>query len=82
MKLAVLTPFRRRGIGDSLLSYALSDAASLGARSAYLEVRLQNEPAICLYRRKGFREIGIRKAYYHDTGDDALVMRLELECPP
>lgn len=78
----MLTPFRRRGIGDSLLSHALSEAASLGAVSAYLEVRTQNHNAISLYRAKDFQEIGIRKAYYHDTGEDALVMRLELGSKP
>jgi ribosomal-protein-alanine N-acetyltransferase len=43
-----------------------------------LEVRRSNAPAIALYRALGFVETGVRKGYYSDDGEDALVFRLEL----
>jgi [ribosomal protein S18]-alanine N-acetyltransferase len=43
-----------------------------------LEVRKQNEPAIALYKKLGFLMAGIRPGYYQDTGEDALIMWVEL----
>ena len=46
-----------------------------GPDEAYtLEVRLSNAPAIALYERFGFRSAGTRPRYYHDTGEDAMIM--------
>lgn len=72
--LAVDPAWHRNGIGARLL-LALGDAAvERGARNLTLEVRISNRPAQELYRRYGFVPAGIRKGYYVETNEDALVM--------
>ena len=66
---------RRRGIATDLIE-RLFDEAGPGARFT-LEVRVSNSPAIEMYRRFGFRSAGRRRRYYHDNGEDALIMWLE-----
>jgi len=63
-----------RRIATRLLLVLARDAARRGARNLTLEVRATNEPAIRLYRRFGLAPAGIRKNYYADIGEDALVM--------
>jgi len=53
-----------------------------GARLVLLEARASNEPALALYRSAGFFVTDVRRAYYSDNGEDAVVMRLELLSPP
>ena len=72
--IAVDAPFRRQGIACRLLKTALAEGIRLGAIEATLEVRQSNAAAIDLYRRFGFVQVGRRKAYYHDNGEDALLM--------
>jgi [ribosomal protein S18]-alanine N-acetyltransferase len=70
--LAVQPRLRRTGIAETLLRHVLkteSDASWIG-----LEVRASNAPARALYRKFGFGEAGIRKGYYADEGEDAIVM--------
>jgi ribosomal-protein-alanine N-acetyltransferase len=72
--LAVDPAWHRHSIGSRLL-LALADAAmGKGVRNLTLEVRIGNEPAKELYRRFGFAPAGIRKGYYVETDEDALVM--------
>jgi len=71
---AVAHRFRRRGIGAALLGRVLKEGRALGARSALLEVRAGNAAAQALYSRLGFVMVGLRKAYYTDPPEDALVM--------
>jgi len=71
---AVAPPFRRRGIGAALLGRVLKEGRALGARTALLEVRASNAAAQALYSRLGFVRVGLRKAYYTDLPEDALVM--------
>jgi ribosomal-protein-alanine N-acetyltransferase len=75
--LAVAPQQRRRGIGRRLLRELLGEAARAGARWATLEVARGNGPARGLYRACGFREAGVRRAYYR-SGDDAVVLWLTL----
>lgn len=65
---------RRRGYARRLLELALSIARHLNLERAVLEVRQYNAPAQHLYAQLGFQQVGIRKKYYTDTGEDALVM--------
>jgi ribosomal-protein-alanine N-acetyltransferase len=79
--LAVLPAYRRRGIGTSLLMSVLKEGARLGARRATLEVRRSNEVARRLYEQLGFSTAGVRRAYYTNPIEDALVLwreRLEV----
>ena len=63
-------------LGSSTAIFA-ANAASLGARVSFLEVRAGNVPAIGLYAAEGFKEIDRRKAYYRDPVEDAVIMCLE-----
>jgi [ribosomal protein S18]-alanine N-acetyltransferase len=75
MNVAVTPDLRRRGIATMLLRDLF---ASAGPDARYtLEVRTSNEEAIAMYRRFGFRPAGRRRRYYHDNGEDALIMWLD-----
>ena len=69
------------GIGSALLDGLLTEAGRRGCTEIFLEVRVDNDRAQRLYRRRGFTDIGIRRAYYQPSGTDALVMRLIQEPP-
>lgn len=73
----VLPSARRFGLGRALLQAACATAAQRGAGRVFLEVGEGNGPALSLYRREGFSEVGRRAAYYHHGPDaaDAIVMR-------
>jgi ribosomal-protein-alanine N-acetyltransferase len=67
---------RRQGLGRMLLDQALKTGWIDGMAGVWLEVRISNRPARRLYRMLGFREVGRRRRYYRDTGEDAILMRL------
>ena len=71
---AVDPAFRRRHIASAMLEAMTEIMAEEGVTSLTLEVRAGNLAARELYRKKGFREAGIRKGYYEDNGEDALIM--------
>ena len=74
MNIAVVPEFRRRGIAQSLLE-RLFEVTSTDPRRGYtLEVRVSNAAAIRLYERLGFEARGIRRGYYTDNREDALIM--------
>lgn len=76
--LAVRPGFRQRGVAQRLLAQALLEAARAGATHALLEVRVSNQTAQNLYRKFGFETVGIRKGYYQDTQEDAVLMNLDI----
>jgi len=76
---AVSPNFRRRGIGDRLICELINKAKQLELVMLTLEVRKSNIPAQNLYSKYDFKEVGIRKKYYSDTNEDALIMTLELK---
>jgi [ribosomal protein S18]-alanine N-acetyltransferase len=69
--------FRRRGIGKVLLAHAMICAHEEGAVQSFLEARRSNEAALALYRSCGFYIAGVRKNYYSDNQEDALLMSLD-----
>ena len=73
MNVAIDDPLRREGIASALLERLFERADRPGAQYT-LEVRLSNEPAIALYERFGFHSAGLRRGYYHDNKEDALIM--------
>ncbi len=76
LNIAVHPDFRRQGIAKSLLVFALDRIEEMDGRGIFLEVRRSNIAAQMLYKKFGFREIGVRKGYYGDNGEDAVVMQL------
>ncbi len=66
--------WHRRGIGTLMLLDTARAAPGHGVRHLTLEVRVSNAPAQVLYRRFGFAPVGVRKNYYAETGEDAIVM--------
>lgn len=77
--LAVHPDARRHGVGSDLLAEAVDWAQALRAPCCHLEVRVSNAAAIGLYRRHGFRGVGIESGYYRDPAEDALSMELRLQ---
>jgi ribosomal-protein-alanine N-acetyltransferase len=77
--LAVYPAYRRRGIGRALLCAAIDKAISHDLSRVTLEVRKSNAAAQHLYRSLGFVAQGVRRGYYSDDGEDALLMALEIE---
>jgi ribosomal-protein-alanine N-acetyltransferase len=77
------TPAQRRaGIGRALLDAATSELARRGVHSIWLEVRVSNEAARALYGRAGFTSSAVRRDYYRDPVEDALVLHLRLPAEP
>ncbi|NLY57263.1 MAG: ribosomal protein S18-alanine N-acetyltransferase [Gammaproteobacteria bacterium] len=76
LNLTVKPESQSNGLGGKLLEHLLERARSRGAETVFLEVRESNHPAIRLYDRCGFNEIGRRRDYYPAVGgrEDALVM--------
>jgi ribosomal-protein-alanine N-acetyltransferase len=72
LTIAVLPPWRRRGLGAVLLEAALDSARISGAETMFLEVAADNSGAQALYSSRGFVRAGLRKGYY--AGKDALVL--------
>ncbi|OWA34390.1 ribosomal-protein-alanine N-acetyltransferase [Saccharibacillus sp. O16] len=80
--IAVRTAYRGRKLGERLLSELLDQAQALGLERATLEVRVSNRVARNLYTKMGFREVGIRKGYYSDNNEDAVIMWIDLHEHP
>jgi ribosomal-protein-alanine N-acetyltransferase len=79
LKIAVTPAWRRQGIAARLLERCFASSAIRGAASVNLEVRTTNTPAIELYLKLGFKEVGKRHKYYEDTKEDALLMMKNLK---
>jgi len=73
-KVTVVPEQRQRGLGRALLDWLLTRAESMGANIARLEVRESNTPARTLYTSAHFEEIGIRRGYYAQKNEAAIVM--------
>ena len=74
MNIAVAESHRRRGIARMLVEELIRQ---LDAYQLTLEVRASNAPAIALYEKLGFQQVGLRKNYYHKPKEDALILRKE-----
>ncbi len=79
MNLAVHPDYRRRGIAESLIEMLVAELKERGSHALMLEVRASNAPAIALYEKMGFAQVGCRKNYYRNPKEDALILRKEWE---
>ena len=75
--IAVHPDYRRLGIGTRLIKHSLRALQMEGAKSVYLEVRQSNTGAQALYKKFGFVISGVRKKYYVDNDEDALLLTLD-----
>jgi ribosomal-protein-alanine N-acetyltransferase len=72
--IAVHPLFRRKGIGEAILKALVTEAHRMGIDRMTLEVRASNIAAQSLYKKLGFVEVGVRKGYYSDNNEDAIIM--------
>ena len=78
MNIAVHPDFRRRGIAEALVAGLEEQLRQRGSKALTLEVRDSNAPAIALYEKLGFTQVGLRKNYYRNPKEDARILRKEL----
>ena len=79
MNIAVHPDHRRNGIAESLVNSLVEGLKGLESHCLTLEVRASNAPAIGLYEKLGFTQVGLRKNYYRNPREDALILRKEWE---
>lgn len=79
MNIAVHPDFRQQGIAKALIAELIGELKLRGSRCLTLEVRSSNEPAKKLYEKMGFIQVGLRKNYYQNPKEDALILRKEWE---
>lgn len=75
MNIAVHPDYRRSGIAQSLIECLILELKNRGSNSMALEVRASNASAIALYEKLGFEQVGLRKNYYRNPREDALILR-------
>ena len=76
---AVKEKFRRKGVGNALLSFGEEKAKSENCAFISLEVRVSNEKAIALYKKRGYNELGERKNFYSSPTENALIMTKDFQ---
>lgn len=76
--IAVDPVYRRSGTGMMLIGHTIKEASKQGVIKIHLEVRSSNFQAIGLYKKAGFEPVGLRRSYYDDPEDDAILMTLSL----
>ena len=77
MNVAVRPEFRRQGVAEALIEALIEGLKARQSHCLTLEVRDSNAPARALYEKLGFLEVGRRKNYYRNPGEDALILRKE-----
>ena len=77
MNVAVHPDWRCRGIAESLISCLIKELRTRNCMALMLEVRASNAPAIALYKKLDFHQVGLRKNYYRNPKEDALILRKE-----
>ena len=75
--IAVLSEYRKKGVGEVLLTSIIDTCYKEMAKYLTLEVRISNKPAISLYEKYAFKSLGTRKGYYQNNNEDALIMWTE-----
>ena len=77
MNVAIHPDYRKQGIGTQLITTLIRNLDEQGSHSLMLEVRASNIPAISVYQKLGFEEVGRRRNYYRNPKEDALILRKE-----
>ena len=79
MNVAVHPDFRRKGVAEALIIALVENLKAMESHCLTLEVRASNAPATTLYEKLGFQQVGLRKNYYRNPKEDALILRKEWE---
>ena len=79
MNVAVHPDFRRKGVAEALIMALVENLKAMESHCLTLEVRASNAPATALYEKLGFQQVGLRKNYYRNPKEDALILRKEWE---
>ena len=79
MNVAVHPDWRRKGIAELLIERLIAELKKMESTCLSLEVRSSNVPAVALYEKLGFHQVGRRPNYYRNPKEDALIMRKEWE---
>lgn len=77
MNIAVAPDHRRQGIAEKLIKDLIEQLKDRQSKSLTLEVRVSNTPAIALYHKLGFSQVGLRRGYYRNPREDAYILRKE-----
>ena len=77
LNLGVHPDFRRNGVGRNLMLFLLCRCRKMNIKRGVLDVKVTNSPARNLYESLGFKKVGVRKKYYPDTKEDAILYNLE-----
>ena len=77
MNIAVHPEHRRKGVAEALVTALVAELSARGNHCLFLEVRVTNAPAIALYEKLGFCQVGRRPNYYRNPKEDALILRKE-----
>ncbi len=77
-RIAVLVSHRKKGYANMLMEYFINECKSKAIKSIFLEVRSSNAPARSLYEKSGFQMLGVRKKYYSDPTEDAVIYKAEI----
>lgn len=78
LKIAVAERERKKGIGDTILQHLIGVLQRQNFTALFLEVRAKNKPAQSFYNSHGFYQVGMRRAYYSDPNDDAVIFRKDI----
>ncbi len=76
--IAISPDYRKKGVGEAVLGQILYEVWGKGAEFVFLEVRPSNQAARSMYEKLGFKILGLRKGYYRNPSEDAIVMGLTL----
>lgn len=79
LNFGVFTRFRRRGIGNAVFSKLLSQFVPASVKTVWLEVRESNVEAMRFYQKRGFAPIQVRKNFYRQPAENALVMKMDVQ---
>ena len=80
MNIVVKKSCRKRGVGEKLLETIITFSKENNYENINLEVSSENEPAINLYKKLGFKEVGLRKKYYNNVVDAILMQKNIKKC--
>lgn len=75
LNLAVHPDFRNRKLATGLMDRAFVECRNNGIAKSFLDVKASNKPAILLYEKYGYVKVGVRRKYYPDTKEDAILYR-------